>query len=46
MQQELSVKLLTSYLARCERAGLNRVERTTLPLDLLGIDPASFSAAS
>ena len=44
-QAELSVKLLTSYLARCERAGLHRVERTKLPLDLLGIDPATFTAA-
>ncbi len=44
-QQDLSVKLLTSYLARCERAGLNRVARTKLPIDLLGIDPATFTAA-
>jgi hypothetical protein len=45
-QQALTAKLLTSYLARCERAGLNRVERTQLPLDLLGIDPASITAAN
>lgn len=44
-QFELTVKLLTSYLARCERAGLNRVERTKLPLDLLGIDPAQLVGA-
>lgn len=36
-QAQMSQKLLTSYLARCERAGLNRLERTKLPLDLLGI---------
>ncbi len=35
---ELQKKMLTSYLARCERAGLNRLERTQLPLELLGID--------
>jgi hypothetical protein len=46
MQADLSVKLLTSYLARCERAGLARVERTKLPLDLLGIDPSTFSPAA
>ncbi len=40
MQQEMTVKLLTSYLARCERAGVSRLGRTQLPLDLLGIDPA------
>jgi len=45
MQMELTKKLLTSYLARCERAGLNRVARTKLPLDLLGIDPTTFSSA-
>lgn len=46
MQFQLMIKLLTSYLARCERAGLHRVERTLLPLELLGIDPASISAAA
>jgi hypothetical protein len=43
-QWQLTVKLLTSYLARCERAGLNRVARTKLPLDVLGIDPAQFES--
>ncbi len=43
LQFQLTVKLLTSYLARCERAGLSRLERTKLPLDLLGIDPATFT---
>ncbi|MBV6509802.1 MAG: hypothetical protein JJLCMIEE_02902 [Acidimicrobiales bacterium] len=38
MQQAMAVKLLTSYLARCERAGLNRLERTLLPVEMLGID--------
>ena len=37
LQGELVRKQFTSYLSRCERAGLNRLERTTLPLDLLGI---------
>ncbi len=45
MQQEMTVKLLTSYLARCERAGLNRLDRTTLPLDELGIDPNALTTA-
>ena len=36
---QLRTKMLTSYLARCERAGLNRYERTLLPVDLLGIGP-------
>ncbi len=38
-RRELSKKQFTSYLSRCERAGLSRLERTKLPLDLLGIDP-------
>ncbi|MHB1444592.1 MAG: ferritin family protein [Acidimicrobiales bacterium] len=43
--QRLSVKMLTSYLARCERAGLNRLERTKIPMDLLGIDPTALKVA-
>ena len=42
MQSLLATKIFTSYLARCERAGLNRIDRTDLPLDLLGIDIDSF----
>ncbi|MFI5041972.1 MAG: ferritin-like domain-containing protein, partial [Acidimicrobiales bacterium] len=38
MQAEMTRKLLASYLARCDRAGLNRLSRTKLDLDLLGID--------
>jgi hypothetical protein len=38
MQAEMTGKLMTSYLARCERAGLNRLQRTLLPVELLGID--------
>ncbi len=45
MQMEMSAKLLTSYLARCERAGLNRLERTKLPSDMLRIDPDQRAAA-
>ena len=45
-QWALTVKLLTSYLARCERAGLSRLERTHLPLEVLGIDPATIRPAA
>jgi len=45
-QWALTVKLLTSYLARCERAGLSRLDRTHLPLDVLGIDPALIRPAA
>jgi hypothetical protein len=34
----------TSYLARCERAGVSRLERTKLPLDLIGIDADDIRA--
>ena len=37
LQAELTKKHLASYLARCERAGVSRLERTVIPLDLLGI---------
>jgi hypothetical protein len=37
MQQQLIRKQFTSYLARCERAGVSRIDRTKIPLDLLGI---------
>ena len=42
---ELTKKQLTSYLARCERAGVGRLERTTIPLDTLGIDVEQIRAA-
>jgi hypothetical protein len=42
MQADLVTKQLTSYLSRCERAGLNRLERTLLPLDLIGITRADL----
>jgi hypothetical protein len=35
---QLSAKQITSYLARCERAGVPRLERTLFPVELLGID--------
>ena len=38
LQMRLARNQFTSYLARCERAGISRVERTTLPLAELGID--------
>ncbi|MCP4962033.1 MAG: ferritin-like domain-containing protein [Actinomycetia bacterium] len=38
LQQRLNKNQFTSYLARCERAGISRLERTQLPLDKLGID--------
>ena len=44
-QGQMMVKLLTSYLARCERAGVSRLERTILPTELLGIEPATIAAA-
>jgi hypothetical protein len=31
-------------LARCERAGISRLQRTKLPLELMGIDPATVLA--
>jgi hypothetical protein len=43
---ELNKKQFTSYLARCERAGVSRLERTKIPLDLLGIDPATIRSAA
>lgn len=46
LQFELTRRQMTSYLARCERAGLRRVERTKIPLDLLGIDPASIGVVA
>jgi hypothetical protein len=42
---ELNKKQFTSYLARCERAGISRLDRTSIPLDLLGIDPETIRAA-
>ncbi|HJO21029.1 MAG TPA: hypothetical protein QF865_11840, partial [Acidimicrobiales bacterium] len=42
MQSMLATKIFTSYLARCERAGLNRIDRTQLPLEALGIDLNQF----
>jgi hypothetical protein len=42
MQSMLATKIFTSYLARCERAGLNRIDRTQLPLEALGIDLDQF----
>jgi len=45
MSMEMSRKQFTSYLARCERAGISRLERTKVPLDMLGIDPSMIQAA-
>ena len=36
--QQLLGKMMTSYLARCERAGLHRLERTLIPFEMFGID--------
>ena len=38
LQRQLAVNEFTSYLARCERAGVGRLDRTQLPLELRGID--------
>jgi hypothetical protein len=45
LQTELQRRQFTSYLARCERAGVGRLGRTKLPLDLLGIDPATIAVS-
>lgn len=45
LAQQMMKKMFTSYLARCERAGLNRVERTRIPLELLGIDREQIAVA-
>lgn len=45
LQAELMRKLLTSYLARCERAGIGRLDRTSIPLDMLEIDRSTIEAA-
>ena len=45
MSLEMSKKQFSSYLARCERAGISRLERTKLPLDLLGIDVETIRGA-
>lgn len=44
LQMQLARNQFTSYLARCERAGISRLERTKLPLDLLGIDTEALKA--
>ncbi len=44
MQEALMQKQFTSYLARCERAGVSRLDRTVIPLDLLGINPDDIRA--
>ncbi|MEI7754458.1 MAG: ferritin-like domain-containing protein [Actinomycetota bacterium] len=46
LQEEMQRHQFTSYLSRCERAGISRVSRTKLPLDLLGIDLSKVHGAS
>jgi len=46
LSMELTKKQLTSYLARCERAGVGRLERTSIPLADLGIDVEPVRAAA
>ena len=46
LQEEMQRHQFTSYLSRCERAGISRVSRTKLPLDLLGIDVSKVHGAS
>ncbi|MGC1512851.1 MAG: hypothetical protein WA797_08075 [Acidimicrobiales bacterium] len=43
--QQLMAKMFTSYLARCERAGINRVERTLIPLEMMGIDRSQLAVS-
>jgi hypothetical protein len=45
LQEEMQRHQFTSYLSRCERAGISRVARTKLPLDLLGIDLSKVHGA-
>jgi hypothetical protein len=45
LSMELSKKQFSSYLARCERAGISRLDRTKIPLELLGIDTDAIRAA-
>jgi hypothetical protein len=42
LQLEMQRHQFTSYLARCERAGISRIERTKLPLEVLGIDASTI----
>jgi hypothetical protein len=44
LQAEMMKRQFTSYLARCERAGVGRLERTKLPLDLIGINADDIRA--
>jgi len=44
LQRQLAVNQFTSYLARCERAGVSRLDRTKLPLELLGVDVEALRA--
>lgn len=46
LQQQLSRNQFTSYLARCERAGVGRVDRTKLPLEAFGIDVDKIRSAA
>lgn len=46
LQMEMQRHQFTSYLARCERAGISRIERTKLPLDVLGIDPSTIRSGA
>jgi len=44
MSFEMTKKQLTSYFARCERAGIGRLDRTKVPLDMLGLDVDAIKA--
>lgn len=46
LSAQLLAKQVTSYLARCERAGVSRLERSTIPFDMFGIDPDAIRQAS
>ncbi|MCP3988737.1 MAG: ferritin-like domain-containing protein [Actinomycetia bacterium] len=46
LQRRLSANQFTSYLARCERAGISRLEKTKLPLEELGIDIEQIRAGA
>ena len=46
LQMQLSKNQFTSYLARCERAGISRLERTKLPLEEIGLDIEALRSAT
>lgn len=46
LQAQMQAKQFSAYLARCERCGVSRLDRTKLPLDVLGIDPEAIRSGT